>query len=450
MHDLPEPLPPHPLQLKNLPRLIGKKFLARLLLVCWTLIPSPFSGNVWAITGKAEQIFEKNQHSVFQIQVIDTLSREKSTIGSGFIVSKEGLIATNYHVISDVLDDPENHHIEYHRAGKKEGQLIIMAIDIVHDLALLKTNERVKKPVTLSTAKLEKGAQVFPIGNPLDLGMVVLEGTYNGLLGDDPYQHILLSASLNPGMSGGPSFNTKGKVVGINVSIEGNDLSHLVPAAYLIQLIKNYRKNGPQKDWTRIIQNQIIKRYNHLITGALKNEWSVETFGHLKVPQKIFGSALKCWGKSRPENLEKENFYFYGYKWCQSDRNIYVSSDIYTGTIGYAFFWLESKSLNPLVLHQRLSEEFSKGHFYQHLSEDDVTDFKCNNHFVNFASQDWKAAYCVRRYKKYSNLNDIFLSFAMLGDTPEKFVIQVGLSGVNEPLTRKFLKKFLETIQWVE
>ncbi len=406
------------------------------------------SSLAWGLTETAQKIYKRNSPSVYQIQVIDINSREKFVIGSGFQISKDGLFATNYHVISDTVDKPEQYRIDYYTKGRKVGSLTVEAIDVAHDLAILKSSGAKGNPVRLGKSKQGKGTHIFPMGNPLDVGMVVIEGTYNGLVGDDPYQHILLSASLNPGMSGGPAFDARGRVIGVNVAIEGNDLSYLVPVEYLIRLEKLFRKNGKPTNWVETIQTQILNRFDHMVSKAEKAKWSYENFGSLKVPQKILTPIIKCWGQSRPEDPSKNNFYFYGSKWCESDKNVYLSSQLYTGTIGYTFFWLESKSLGGREFFKQYAREYQDSKFYNNATEEEVTQYRCQNHFVNFANKDWKAAYCVRRYKKYAKLNDVFLSFAILGDSQRKYIIQIGLSGISEPLARRFLKKFLGGIQW--
>ena len=402
----------------------------------------------WALTDKAQNIFEHNHHAVYQIQVIDINSHEKSVIGSGFQISEDGLFATNYHVIRDVVDKPNFYRIEYHREGRREGSLVVQVIDVAHDLAILKATKPGENPLSLGSSKMDQGAHVYAMGNPLDVGMVIIQGTYNGLVGDAPYQQILLSASLNSGMSGGPAFDPMGNVVGVNVSIRGNALSYLVPVEHLIKLEKEFREAGRQENWTETIQNQILQRFDHMISKTLETEWSYENYGSLKVPQNILSPIIKCWGKSRQEDPQKSHFYFYGYKWCESDKRIYLSSKLSTGGISYAFFWLESESLSPLEFYKQFTKAYSQSGFYPPANENEVTGFNCQNHFVNIANRHWKSAYCVRRYKKYPKLHDVFLSFAILGDSPRKHVIQIGLSGSNETLARRFFRKFLGGLQW--
>ena len=66
--------------------------------------------------------------------------------------------------------------------------------------------------------KLPKGERLFAMGNPLDLGFTIVEGTYNGLVDYSYNERIHFSGALNPGMSGGPTVTADGRIAGINVA----------------------------------------------------------------------------------------------------------------------------------------------------------------------------------------------------------------------------------------
>jgi S1-C subfamily serine protease len=404
----------------------------------------------WGLTQKAQEIYKSYHPSVYQIQIVDVRSNEKSTIGSGFRISKEGLFATNFHVISDVVEKPERYRIEYYQDGKSQGRLTIKTLDVSRDLAILQA-ENSKGPVlSLGTSKMSKGDRVFPMGNPLDLGMTIIEGTFNGSIGDEHYKQILLSASLNGGMSGGPALDSNGKVVGVNVSIEGNALSYLVPVEYLQLLVKDLDGKADLPDWSELIQEQVLKKYARLMGQIKKAEWTYEKFGSLKVPQNVGAHSIKCWGKSKSEDIEEDQFFSYGYKGCESENKIYLSSKLRTGTIGYSITQLESEIWGPLEFNEKYSSEFSKSHFYPSAKEKDVHEFNCRNQFVRMAKRDWKGVYCVRQYKKYPKLHDAYLTFAALGEVKRGYLIRIGLAGIDEKLSAMFLSKFLGGIQWIE
>ena len=251
-------------------------------------------------------------------------------------------------------------------------------------------------------------------------------------------------------MSGGPAFSSSGKVIGVNVAIEGNDLSYLVPVEYLVKLVKDGIKKQKTKEWRGIIQDQILKRHTHLIGKIAKADLSLEKFGSLRVPESLLPSGIKCWGSSEAENLKEKQFYSFGRKWCQSQGNIYLSSGLFTGSFGYSFVWMDSESLNAMEFYGEYASKFSRSRFYPFATEKEVTEFRCENNFVKLATRNWKAAYCARQYKKYPKLHDVVVSLAVLGDSKRGHVIRAGLSGVSENLAKVFLNKLLGGIQWID
>ena len=110
----------------------------------------------------------------------------------------------------------------------------VLAIDVVHDLAVLDAGLRGRPSFVLGPVAVAQGNRLFSLGHPRDLGLSIVEGTHNGLLTHTLYPRIHLTGSLNPGMSGGPTIDEQGRVVGVNVSTAGNQVSFLVPADRVI------------------------------------------------------------------------------------------------------------------------------------------------------------------------------------------------------------------------
>ena len=264
------------------------------------------------------------------------------------------------------------------------------------------------------------------------------------------YQRILLSAPLNGGMSGGPALDHEGKVIGVNVAMQGNALSYLVPVEYLRDLFEEISDGQTKSQWPEIIQDQLLKKFEHEISQAVKEEWSFEKFGSIKIPQSISAAAIKCWGESKQENIEENQFVSYSYKGCKSEYNIFISRSFRTGTIGYSFLSLKSEVLLSFEFAKKYSQQFAGSSFYPFATEKEVSEFTCHEDFVELASRDWKAAYCVRQYKKFPKLHDVFLSLAVLDKPKSGHVIKIGLAGLNEKLARRFLQKFLGVIQWTD
>jgi len=137
----------------------------------------------------------------------------ENSMGSGFIVSSDGYVVTNYHVIQNG---------ERIRILHKDNKIIdaeVMAIDRLRDLALLKMEGEYNYLELANSDELQVGRKVIAIGNPLGLSFTVTEGIISGLKREGPngiQEYIQTDVSLNPGNSGGPLLDTKGRVIGIN------------------------------------------------------------------------------------------------------------------------------------------------------------------------------------------------------------------------------------------
>ena len=117
-----------------------------------------------------------------KIKLIDKASGEKSSIGSGFQISSDGIIATNYHVISSYALHPKKYRIEYLDNQGNKGDLSLQSVDVINDLALVRRAPQPNMPFfEISNAAPKKGEKLYSLGNPHDLGMIVVPGTYNGL-----------------------------------------------------------------------------------------------------------------------------------------------------------------------------------------------------------------------------------------------------------------------------
>jgi serine protease Do len=144
--------------------------------------------------------------------------RKASSLGSGFIIKEEGIVITNNHVIANAEDI-------LIRVGDKEYKAEVVGADPYMDLAVLKMKTKDKfKPVSFGDSnKARVGDWVVAIGNPFGLGGTVTSGIIsarNRQIGLTRYEDFIQTdASINQGNSGGPLFNLKGEVIGVNTAI---------------------------------------------------------------------------------------------------------------------------------------------------------------------------------------------------------------------------------------
>jgi len=146
------------------------------------------------------------------IKSVVTIRTDRSQ-GTGFIISEDGYIVTNYHVMEGanaatvISSDNENHLV------------ILVGFDQELDLALLKIEGNYNKLELENSNNVQVGEKVIAIGNPLGLQFSVSQGIISAISREGPNgldAYIQTDAALNPGNSGGPLINTEGKVVGIN------------------------------------------------------------------------------------------------------------------------------------------------------------------------------------------------------------------------------------------
>ena len=161
----------------------------------------------------AQNLFGQHRTALYQIKIIELESGNKSSIGSGFQIDTSGNVVTNYHVVSEYVYNPDKFRIEYLAHDGSQGDLQLVDVDVVNDLALVRkvvlSKQESAFPIAHSLPK--QGSAIYSLGNPHDLGMIVVPGTFNGLKKSSFYQRIHFTGSINPGMSGGPVVNELGE-----------------------------------------------------------------------------------------------------------------------------------------------------------------------------------------------------------------------------------------------
>lgn len=197
----------------------------------------------------------------------------KRSLGSGFIIDKEGHIFTNNHVVKDAVE------IKVTLMDQKEYSAEIVGIDPKTDIALIKINAENGLPVIElgNSDKVEVGEWVMAIGNPFGLNHTVTVGVVSAkgrMIGSGPYDHyIQTDASINPGNSGGPLINNRGEVIGINTAImSGNTggnigIGFAIPINMAKQILEELKTKGSvTRGWLGVM----IQKISPEMTKSLK------------------------------------------------------------------------------------------------------------------------------------------------------------------------------------
>jgi len=173
-----------------------------------------------------------------------------SSLGSGVIVSPEGVILTNYHVISDADE------IEVALVDGKKVKAKIIGGDPETDIAVLKIDVK-QLPMPITLGKIESvhvGDVVLAIGNPFGVGQTVTSGIISALgrdhVGINTFENFIQTdAAINPGNSGGALVDTRGQLIGINTAIYSNNggsmgIGFAIPINLAKQVMESILSNG--------------------------------------------------------------------------------------------------------------------------------------------------------------------------------------------------------------
>ncbi|MDG2174634.1 MAG: Do family serine endopeptidase [Gammaproteobacteria bacterium] len=190
---------------------------------------------------------------------------QRPALGSGFIISDDGYIITNHHVIDEAKE------ITITLNDRREYQAEIVGSDVNSDLALLKIDAANLKPVVLgNSSELKVGEWVLAIGSPMGLRFSVAQGIIsfmgrnipNGSSGNY-VSFIQTDVAINPGNSGGPLFNLAGEVIGINSQIFTSTggsmgLSFAIPVDVAKNVVGQLKEKGlVERGWMGVGINEV-------------------------------------------------------------------------------------------------------------------------------------------------------------------------------------------------
>jgi len=397
---------------------------------------------------QAETIFAELTPSLYQIKLIDKASGEKSSIGSGFQISSDGIIATNYHVISSYARHPNKYRIEYFNHLGQAGSLTLKSVDVINDLALVQREVSDEMDFfVLSKVAPHKGEKLYSLGNPHDLGMIVVPGTYNGLKKESFSERIHFTGSINSGMSGGPVVNKQSEVVGINVATSGNQIGFLVPHDKLVKLFEAYKKSAPT-DIKIQMSEQLMASQDELMTTLLNSTWQSKPLGEKGMIPIIDVPFIRCWGESNADKTDA--LILAAVANCSLDENTYLSSHFFTGSIEIEFRYMQAKDISDNKFYYLYQQQIARAGAGNRAGKDDVSEYQCHHDLVkpDNANINNKAIFCTRAYKDFSGLFDVLYLGASIDKNQQALVSHFTIAGVSQKNAMTFTRKFIEAVSW--
>ncbi|HUV23711.1 MAG TPA: DegQ family serine endoprotease [Gammaproteobacteria bacterium] len=205
-------------------------------------------------------LFEK----FFDRDELDRRGREAQSLGSGFIISKDGYILTNHHVVAGADE------VIVRMADRKEFVARIVGSDEASDVAVLKVDGEDLPVLRFGDSdKLKVGEWVLAIGSPFGFDHSVTAGIVSAkgrsLPSDNYVPFIQTDVAINPGNSGGPLFNLDGEVVGINSQIYSRTggfmgLSFAIPIEMAVDVADQIKETGSvSRGWLGVLIQEVTR-----------------------------------------------------------------------------------------------------------------------------------------------------------------------------------------------
>lgn len=407
-----------------------------LVLIC---AAAPLRAQDWT----TEDVYTRHQESVVQVRIIDAKGGAKRSIGSGFLVSDDGRLVSNFHVVADFVHHPENHRAEWQASDGSTGALELLDVDVVHDLAVMQATDLVGRPFLAVESNLPNmGERIFALGFPYDLGLTIVEGTYNGLLEKSLYERIHLTASINPGMSGGPALDRAGNVIGVNVASAGEQVGFLVPARHVIGLLTRDDAATRGELMDRIGAQLKANQAQYLI-DLMQAEFPTVALGNYRVPSAL-AKYISCWSQTEQDNerlIDRTELS------CQNEDDVFLTAELATGSIRYEHALRQARRIGGLRFWAQMERDFSS--FYGNLGGDKstVTGFECHSDFVDEAGIKRKLSLCARRYREFPGLYDLVQRQVSLDADGRSLQSTLVLTGVDREHGLKFARRFVESIR---
>ncbi len=418
--------------------------------VAWAAAPAPAPEPPSAA---AQRLYQGTRARLVQVRTLLKNQNTQATTGSGFLVSEDGLIITNYHVVSQVALQPQRYRLTYNSADGLEGALELLAVDVIQDLALVRmanaaaAGGRGHLAFRPQTQPLIKGEHIYSLGNPLDVGFALTEGLYNGLVERRLYPSIFFGGALNPGMSGGPTLDEAGLVVGVNVATrrDGQQVSFLVPAGAAQSLLARGRTaTALTKPIHAEVGRQLMQHQQVLVDRFLAQSWRWAEHPRYRVPLPA-EAFMRCWGSTSAADSKGLD---YERSDCRTEVGLFVTDSLYTGTLSLRHEVYDGKRLGVAKFTQQYAAGFRNEGFTTG-ARTEVTPPQCHESFVAQPSQvPLRVVLCMNAYRKYAGLFDLSVLVATQDQDLAGVQARLDARGVSFGNAMRLAQHYVEGFAW--
>jgi hypothetical protein len=247
-------------------------------------------------------------------------------------------------------------------------------------------------------------------------------------------------------MSGGPTIDEQGRVIGVNVATAGNQVSFLVPVDRAVALLQTVLSGeGASKTPSiELVGAQLRQHQDTYLRDMLGASTKTIDLGPFRVATQP-APFFRCWGDAASE--DEDPFERTRHR-CTTEDEIYLDANQTTGSLSVSHQLLTSKSLNAMqfsTLYSRslLDDNSPSG------DEEYVSNWKCVTRNVrNDHATRMRTVLCLRRYRKLGELYDANLKVAVLGKTDVGLLSTLNVTGVTYDNLTKLTNRFLQLVSW--
>lgn len=412
------------------------------------LVPALFMGLMCSIglsaTAQAQsesEVFREHERSLFKVEVIETLSQTPYVIGTAF-VARTGLLVTNYHVVNDVIFSPEDYSIRLIDVADMKHDAQVIRVDPVNDLAVLEATLEDVPPLDIAPRMPDVGDPVFSLGFPSDLSGTLVAGTFSGPIEQAIGSLLHYSGSLSPGMSGGPTLDESGSVIGVNVSTSGNQLSFLVSAEAVQRLLEEDPGSDDLlqqcRDRLMLFQEQVHRTF---LTEALPVHelapFQVATFSE---------DVADCTASP----LQPDGYDFTGVIYsCAPTDMIWLDPEDSVAPLSLKHVLLVAEGMSRLRFSGLYTEWFQDVWWSEAPESRWASDYVCRTRNVrNSGGVKLLVSQCWRRREGLDGLYDVFAKAAVLGVSDRGLVTTMTLAGTTLQNGQDLVSQVVESVRW--
>jgi serine protease Do len=396
----------------------------------------------------ASEVFERYADRVFQVCLVSPGASSREACGSGFFVSADGLFITNYHVVASLVWHPEDFQVELRVKGGASRSARVLDVDAANDLALLRVDGAVAAHFELTAVAPERGAKLFSLGNPANMGLSIIEGTFNGEAENMLAELYHFSGSLNGGVSGGPALDGEGRVVGVNVLSWGNQRSCLVPIRFVIALLEQARPvETAGASLVARVEETLFQYQERLTRLLLEGRRASTRLGSWTVPGH-WAEKLPEWGgpveKDDPDRRFEQTYYM-----LRDESGRFLKDGERTGWITLRHTLTTPKDIGSVALYRVASKTCGlKSTRAVGNAEEFHTRWRCEERLVSGTGSRLRAQLCLRSYTKLNRLYDLVVRTMTFDSNDATVVSDFEIYGFSVANAKALATHFVEGISW--